>query len=130
MFSTVRGRQIPRANFRHPQKLHWNGHPLELIMDVNFRVATCIPNISEVYSASARSRSGMGIVSMLSVRGASGVDTILLLFLYVMPWTCFRFFFSCRHWVSWSVGFSPSPRMIMSICGYFLSILSALNVAW
>ncbi len=85
MFSTVRGRQMPRANFRHPQKLHWNGHPLELIIDVNFCVATFIPNISEVYSASARSRSGMGIVSMLLVSGASGVDAMWSLFLYVIP---------------------------------------------
>lgn len=130
MLSTDRGLQTPRANFRHPQKLHWNGQPRELIIDVNFCVATFIPNISDVYSVSTRLRSGIGSVSMLPVSGASGVEMILPLFLKVRPATLFSFLWSCRLCVSSSVGFSPSPRTIMSICGYFLRILSALNVAW
>ena len=75
-------------------------------------------------------RSGSGRVSMLPSSGASGVDVTCPLFLYVMPLTFLRFFLFCMFLTSSSEVCSPSPRMMMSMYGYFLSMRSALNVAW
>jgi len=93
---------------------------------VYFLGAAFMPAARAWYSVSRSVRSGKGMVSTSLIRGLSGVEMMLPLFLKVMPEMALRRASFSIHVASSRAVCSPSPLTAMSTDGYLVRILSEL----